>query len=91
MITTLFNLAYNTTFTDIYSCYLVFRRELIDPSHLRTERWEQQAEILAKLAKRANIIYEVPISYHGRTYAEGKKIKPIHALAVMWTIIRERF
>ena len=91
LITLLFNVLYNTTFTDVYSCYLLYRRTLIDPDSLRTTGWEQHAEILAKATRKAKIIYEVPISYHGRTYAEGKKIKAYHVIAIGWTIIRERF
>ena len=90
-ITLLFNLLNNTTFTDIYSCYLAFRRPLIDPDALQTRGWEQQAEILSRLVRRARCLYEVPISYHGRSYEEGKKIKPYHVLSVIWAIIRYRF
>lgn len=85
-----FNLLNNTTFTDVYSCYLLYRRTLIDPAELRTMGWEQQAEILSKLARRARIIYEVPITYAGRTYGEGKKIKAHHVIAVLWTMLKER-
>ncbi|RMH51808.1 MAG: glycosyltransferase family 2 protein [Zetaproteobacteria bacterium] len=89
-ITLLFNLLNNTTFTDIYSCYLAFRRPLIDPDELRSRGWEQQAEILSLLARRAERLYEVPISYHGRSYEEGKKIKPHHVFGVVGAIIRYR-
>jgi glycosyltransferase involved in cell wall biosynthesis len=88
-LTLLFNVLHNTTFTDIYSCYVLFRRSLIEPDALQTSGWEQQAEILSRLARRANSIYEVPISYYGRTYEEGKKIRAIHSLAVAGTIVRE--
>jgi glycosyltransferase involved in cell wall biosynthesis len=91
LITLLFNILYNTTYTDVYSCYLLYRRELIDPNALRTTGWQQHAEILAKATKKAKVIYEVPISYHGRSYFEGKKIKAFHVIAIFWTIIRERF
>lgn len=91
IITLLFNVFYNTTFTDIYSCYLLYRRSLLDPQILKTEGWEQHAEILTRLVKQRPVIYEVPISYHGRTYDEGKKIKAHHIIAVVWTIITKRF
>ena len=90
-LTLLFNITHNTTFTDIYTCYVLFRRSLIDPNELGTSGWEQQAEILSRLARRARFIYEVPISYFGRTYDEGKKIRAVHALAVAKTIVVERF
>ncbi len=89
-ITFLFNVMNNTTFSDIYSCYLMFRRDLVDPAELRTRGWEQHAEILTLASRRADVIYEVPISYHGRSYADGKKIKAHHAIPVIWTIIKKR-
>lgn len=91
IITLVFNLLNNTTFTDIYSCYFLYRRSLIDPKALRTSGWEQQAEILSRAVRSGRVFYEVPISYRGRSYAEGKKIRAIHALSVIATIIRERF
>lgn len=87
-ITTLFNIINNTTFTDIYSCYLMFKRDLLNPKDLVTEGWEQQAEILSRIVKNAASIYEVPITYHGRTYEEGKKIRGHHVIAVFKAILR---
>lgn len=89
-ITFLFNFMNNTTFTDIYSCYLVFRSELINPNKLSTLGWEQQAEILSKVVSRSNSFYEVPVNYYGRTYKEGKKIRPLDAIPVLITIILKR-
>lgn len=89
-ITLLFNVLNNTTFTDIYTCYMLFRRSLIDPDALGTSGWEQHAEILSRLVRRAKAIYEVPISYYGRTYDEGKKIRAIHTVDVVRTIVAER-
>jgi glycosyltransferase involved in cell wall biosynthesis len=91
MITLLFNVLFNTTFSDIYSCYLLYRRDLVDPEALRSDGWEQHAEILATAAQRAKVLYEVPISYHGRSYEEGKKIRAHHSIAVILMIIRKRF
>ncbi|MBI5630583.1 MAG: glycosyltransferase family 2 protein [Elusimicrobia bacterium] len=91
LITLCFNLLFNKTFTDIYTCYLMYRRELIRPEDLRCTGFDQQAEILARLMKAGNAFYEVPISYHGRTYEEGKKIRPYHALPVLWAIFKCRF
>lgn len=90
-LTLFFNVLYNTTFTDIYSCYVMFRRTLINPDKLRTDGWEQQGEILAKCVRNSKSHYEVPISYHGRTYEDGKKIKAYHIIPVIWTIFTERF
>ena len=90
LITFVFNIFNNTTFTDVYSCYLMFRRTLVDPDHLQTEGWEQHAEILSKAIAKGKSFYEVPVSYQGRSYEEGKKIRAHHALAVIWTIIKMR-
>jgi glycosyltransferase involved in cell wall biosynthesis len=90
-ITFWFNIMNNTTFTDIYTCYLLFRRSLVKPTDLRTNGWEQQAEILTLAVSRSKVYYEVPISYHGRTYEEGKKIRPHHVIAVLKTIFTARF
>jgi len=91
LITFVFNIFNNTTFTDVYSCYLMFRRTLVDADMLQTEGWEQHAEILSKATRKGKSFYEVPVSYHGRTYEEGKKIRAHHAIAVIFTIIRRRF
>jgi glycosyltransferase involved in cell wall biosynthesis len=89
-ITFLFNVLFSTTFSDIYSCYLLFRRNLVDAEELRRNGWDQHAEILAKCVKRSTKYYDVPISYHGRTYDEGKKIRAWHVLGVVRTIVMER-
>ena len=57
---------------------------------LKTEGWEQHAEILSKAVGTGTSFYEVPIRYLGRTYDEGKKIRAHHAVLVIWTIIRMR-
>lgn len=91
LLTLAFNLLNNTTFTDIYSCYLVYRRQLVPVAALRSDGWDQQAEILSKAVRSGRCYYEVPISYNGRTYAEGKKIRPRHAVDVLLMILRCRF
>lgn len=89
-ITTLFNLIYNTTFTDIYSCYLCYKKNLIDPEKLKSNGWSQHAEILASAVKSSEVFYEVPISYSGRTFEEGKKIKARNTFAVIYMILKKR-
>ena len=89
-ITLLFNIFNNTTFTDIYSCYLLFKSDLLKAEDLLTNGWEQQAEILSIIVSKGNFFYEVPINYYGRTYEEGKKIRPHHAFAVLLTIFLKR-
>ena len=90
LITFIFNILNNTTFTDVYSCYLMFRRDLIYAENLRTYGWEQHAEILSIAIQRGKVFYEVPISYHGRTYEDGKKIRAHHTIAVIWTMVKMR-
>lgn len=90
LITFIFNIFNNTTFTDVYSCYLLYRRSMVNAGELKTEGWEQHAEILSKAVSRGKEFYEVPISYYGRTYDEGKKIRSHHAVVVIWTILKMR-
>ena len=91
-ITLMFNLINNTTFTDIYSGYVIFKRKLINTKNLKFYGWGQQAEILTYLKNKSKKIYEAPITYKGRTYEEGKKIN-IYAMApvifaIIWTKLR---
>lgn len=89
-ITFLFNIINNTTFTDIYSCYIIFKADLIKPNDLLTRGWEQHAEILSTVVSKSSSFYEVPVNYYGRTYEEGKKIRPHNAIPVLLTIILKR-
>ena len=89
-LTFLFNLLYNSTFTDVYSCYFAFKKDLLNVNELRTEGFEQHAEILCKVIKRGSKFYEVPINYNGRDTSEGKKIKLYHFFLVLYEIIRGR-
>ena len=87
ILTLIFNILYNTTFTDIYSCYFAFKKDLININDLRTSGFEQHAEILCRVIKNGNKFYEVPISYNGRNYSEGKKIRAYHFFSVLWQMI----
>ena len=91
ILTLFFNILYNTTFTDIYSCYLAFRRDLIIVDELKTDGFEQHAEILCKIIKNGDKFYEVPINYNGRSFKEGKKIKFYHFFSVLYRIFIEKF
>lgn len=91
IITLMFNILNNTTFSDIYSCYMLFRKDLLDISCLKTRGWEQHAEILSLIVDKAGAIYEVPISYHGRSKEEGKKIRAHHVIPVLWIMLVRRF
>ena len=77
ILTLIFNILYNTTFTDIYSCYFAFKKELINANNLNVEGFAQHAEILTKIIIKGNKFYEVPINYNGRNIAEGKKFVSI--------------
>jgi|TARA_B110000438_G_C15819196_1_gene653464 glycosyltransferase involved in cell wall biosynthesis len=90
VLTFIFNLLYNTTFTDIYSCYFCFKANLVNSEKLQTLGFEQHAEILCKAIKKGKFFYEVPINYNGRTQSEGKKIKYYHFFIVLFRIILQR-
>ena len=89
-ITFLFNFLNNTTFSDIYCCYCMFRKELIDVNKLKCYNWGQQAEILTYLVTKNSKIFEIGINYHGRTYNEGKKIKYYDVFSVVYWIFITR-
>jgi glycosyltransferase involved in cell wall biosynthesis len=87
-LTTLSNMMSNLNLTDMETCYKVFRRSLLDGMPLRSNRFGIEPELTAKLARRRARIYEVPISYHGRTYEQGKKIGWKDGFAALWAIVR---
>lgn len=91
LITLIFNCLFNTTFTDIFTCFLLFERDLLNPNELVSMGFSQHAEILCRIVPRSKVVYEVPVSYQGRSYEEGKKIGARHAFPVILTIIRYRF
>ncbi len=77
--------------TDVTACYKVMRRDLLDSLKLESHRFSMETELTVKLAKTSARIYEVPIMYHGRTYAEGKKISWVDGLAAAYHLFRYRF
>ena len=75
LITFIFNIINNTAFTDIYCCYCLFKRELINPNNLRSNGWGQQAEILTYVVKNSKKINEIAVNYNaGRMMKEKKSI-----------------
>jgi glycosyltransferase involved in cell wall biosynthesis len=90
LITFIFNIFNNTTFTDIYTGFILFRKDLLLGSTLKRLRWDQQAEILSIICPKAKAIFEVPITYSGRTYEEGKKIRAYDIIPVVCTIVLKR-
>jgi len=87
-LTTLSNMFSDLNLSDMETCYKVFRRSLLEGMTLRSDRFGIEPELTAKFARRRARIYEVPISYHGRTYAEGKKIGWRDGFAAVWAIVR---
>ncbi|NQU73311.1 MAG: glycosyltransferase family 2 protein [Candidatus Omnitrophica bacterium] len=90
-ITFLTGIMYNTTLTDIETCYKMFRADLLKELNLKSKSFEIEPELTAKLLKMKLRIYEVPISYYGRSYQEGKKIHWWHGVHAVWTLIKYRF
>jgi glycosyltransferase involved in cell wall biosynthesis len=93
LLTTLSNMFTGLNLTDMETCYKVFRREAIDAiaPTLKSNRFGFEPEITAKIAKRRLRVYELPVSYSGRDYSEGKKITWKDGLQALWCIIRYRF
>ncbi len=85
------NVLYNTTMTDMETCFKAVRADLLKSLPLKSERFGIEPEITAKLFKRGARVYEVPITYEGRDYSEGKKITWRDGLPALWTLIKYRF
>jgi glycosyltransferase involved in cell wall biosynthesis/ubiquinone/menaquinone biosynthesis C-methylase UbiE len=87
-LTTLCNMIADVNLTDMETCYKAFRLSLVKSIPLRSERFGIEPELTIKLAQRHACIYELPVSYHGRTYGEGKKIGLKDALQAFFVILR---
>ncbi|MGC2112779.1 MAG: glycosyltransferase [Candidatus Korobacteraceae bacterium] len=85
------NLLTGISIHDVTACYKVFRRDLLERINLRSDRFSVETEMTVKLAKLGVRIYEVPIVYHGRTYAEGKKISWSDGLLALYDLVKYRF
>jgi glycosyltransferase involved in cell wall biosynthesis len=85
------NVLYNTTLSDMETCYKLIDRDLIRDIRLRSDRFDFEPEITAKLLRQGVRIYEVPISYTGREFNEGKKITWRDGLVALWTLVKYRF
>jgi hypothetical protein len=90
-LTFLSNLMNNLNLSDMETCYKCFRSNLLQSLRLRSDRFGFEPEVTAKLARRKARFYEIPISYHGRDYAEGKKIGWSDGVAALGAIFRYRF
>jgi glycosyltransferase involved in cell wall biosynthesis len=87
-LTSLSNVFTNLNLTDMESCYKVFRREVLQGLQLRQDRFGIEPELTAKVAKGKWRIYEVPISYYGRTYEEGKKVNWKDGIKAVYCVLR---
>ena len=87
-LTLLSNATTNLNLTDMETCYKAFRREIIQSIKLKSDRFGFEPEVTAKIARRGYRIYEVPISYHGRDYWEGKKINWKDGIRALYCIVK---
>jgi glycosyltransferase involved in cell wall biosynthesis len=85
------NVLYNTTMTDMETCFKAVRADLLKALELKSDRFGIEPEITAKLFKRGARVYEVPITYEGRDYSEGKKISWKDGFPALWTLVKYRF
>lgn len=88
MLTLLSNMLNDINLSDMEVCYKAFRREVLQNIRIQCDRFGVEPELTAKVAKMRLRIYEVPVSYYGRTYDEGKKIGWRDGLAALWWIVR---
>lgn len=86
------NFLYNSTLTDMETCYKMFRKSVLDRISVKSNDFSVEPELTAKILKNKKLrIYEMPISYYGRNYEEGKKINWTHGFGALWTLLKYRF
>lgn len=90
LLTLVCNVLFNTTLTDLETGYKVFTIDVVNSLKLRSDRWGIDPEITAKVLKRGHLIYEIPVSYAGRRFHEGKKITWRDGLRVFFALVRFR-
>lgn len=90
-VTLIGNILYNSNITDMETGYKAMRKGVVEGLTLRSKRFDMEPEISAKILKRGYQIYEVPISYFGRKFAEGKKLTWKDGVVAFWTLIKYRF
>jgi glycosyltransferase involved in cell wall biosynthesis len=90
-LTLMTNILYQTSITDMETCYKLFPRDIIQSIRIVSNRFNFEPEITAKLLKRRLRIVEVPISYAGRSFEQGKKITWRDGFSAIWTLVRFRF
>jgi len=87
-LTLISNMFTNLGLTDVWTCYKVFRREVLQSFELKENRFGFEPEVTAKVSHGRWVVFEVPISYNGRTYAQGKKITWRDAFRAVWCVVR---
>jgi glycosyltransferase involved in cell wall biosynthesis len=90
VLTLITNVLYNTMLSDMETCYKMMRRDVLDGLHLESNGFGIEPEITAKIFKRGYRVYEVPISYDGRGYEEGKKITWKDGVVALWVLLKNR-
>ena len=90
-LTFLTNFLFNCWISDMETCYKAFRADIIQSIQLESNDFRIEPEITAKILRRGHRIYEVPVSYLGRTYEEGKKMKPSQGFWAIWALFKYRF
>ena len=90
LLTGLTNLLYGSALTDMETCYKLLRREVLGKIEIVSNRFNLEPELTAKLLKKGVTIHEVPISYAGRSFAEGKKISWVDFVSAVWTLVKYR-
>ena len=90
LLTFITNIIYGSSLTDMETCYKVFESSVIKGLKLESEKFDIEPEITAKILKKGIKIVEVPIRVKPRSYADGKKIKPIDAVYAIWTLLKYR-
>jgi hypothetical protein len=85
------NVLYNTTLSDMETCYKLFSADVLDGITIESDRFDFEPEITAKILRRGVRIYEVPISYYGREFHEGKKITWRDGIAAVRALVKYRF
>ena len=91
LLTLITNVLYNTMLTDMETCYKVMRREVLDSMRLESNGFGIEPEMTAKIFKRGYRVYEIPITYDGRSYEEGKKIGWKDGVVALWVLVKHRF
>lgn len=91
LLTAISDMVTNLNLSDVWTCYKAFKREVLQSLDLRENRFGFEQEITIKIAKGGWRVYETPISYHGRTYAQGKKITWRDGVRAIWCIVRYGF